>query len=172
MRVKIKSGEYSKAIEHVFFTNCTGNFSLAINGIRTCDGTLSFTNPAQQLYGRIPVNNTGGATAEPEIIARPLSAEQAWDDSAMEWEGSSWLASHPNAVTDVTLSGSTAEPAMEQPTLLIFGRDSHVGVMLYVVPAGISPREGEQTAVRPLLLALVLYNKRIGCECSDYLFRQ
>ncbi|MCJ1269516.1 hypothetical protein MMC22_009408 [Lobaria immixta] len=126
LRVKIKSGEYSKAIEHVFFTNGTVSLSLAINGIRTYDGTLSFTNPAQQVYGRIPTNSTGGATAEPEIIARPLLAEQAWDDFAMEWEGSSWLASHPNAVTDVTLSGSTAEPAMEQPTLLIFGRNSHV----------------------------------------------
>lgn len=130
LRVKIKSGEHSKAIEHVFFTNGTLSFSLAINGIRTYDGTLSFTNPAQQVYGRIPINSTGGATTEPEIIARPLSAEQAWDDFAVEWEGSSWLASHPNAVTDVTLGGRqrifTAEPAMEQPTLLVFGRGSHV----------------------------------------------
>lgn len=142
LRVKIKSGEYSKAIEHVFVTNCTGNFSLAINGIRTYNGTLSFTKPAQQLYGRIPINSTGRATAEPEIIARPSSAEQAWDDFAMEWEGSSWLASHPNAVTDVALA------AVLQSLLWSSRRCSSLvgALMLYVVPAGLSPREGEQTA--------------------------
>ena len=142
-RVNIKSGLYSKAIEHALFTN-TSNFSLGINGIRTVDETLYFVNSAQGLYGRIPINTTGGATAEPEILAHSLPAVLAWDDFVRDSAGNGWITTHPNAVTQVAVGGSQRnftvddpKSDIQQPTSLIFGRGSpDAEKTLYVVTAG------------------------------------
>ena len=127
-RVNIKTGNYSKAIEHVFLTSCNSESPFGINGIQTYDEKIYFSNSAQRLYASISIDNTGGATAEPEVIARSLPAVQAWDDFAIDWAGSGWLATHANAVTQVTLGGRqrnfTGIPDMLQPKSLVFGRGS------------------------------------------------
>ena len=150
-RVNITSGSYSKAMEHVLFTNST-SVSLGINGIQTCDETIYFVNSAQRLYGRIPINKTGGATAEPEIIALTLPAVDAWDDFAVDCKGNAWITSHPNAVTQVTLGGrqrnfTVDDPKsdIQQPTALVFGRGSRdAEKTLFVVTAGGTNPEKKQ----------------------------
>ena len=142
-RVNITSGNYSKAIEHVYFANTT-DFPIGINGIRTQDHFIFFSNSAQRLYGRIPIDKTGGASAEPEIIARSLPAVRAWDDFAIDWEDKGWIATHSNAVTQVTVGGKQRnftldDPTLDiqQPTSLVFGRGSpDAEKTLFVVTSG------------------------------------
>ncbi|MCJ1264524.1 hypothetical protein MMC22_004396 [Lobaria immixta] len=104
-RVNIKTGNYSKAIEHVFLTSCNSESPFGINGIQTYDEKIYFSNSAQRL---------------------PLFT--GWDDFAIDWAGSGWLATHANAVTQVTLGGRqrnfTGIPDMLQPKSLVFGRGS------------------------------------------------
>ena len=140
--VDIEWGNYSIAIEHDCFTGTP----LGINGIGTYDDKIYFTNSAQGLYGRIPINETGVATADPEIIARLLPGTGAWDDIAMDWAGNGWIATHGDRVTQVTVEGRqrnfTAcsdrdELAMQRPTALVFGRNSQQARRtLYVVTGG------------------------------------
>ena len=143
-RVNVTSGTYDMVIRDVLFTNCTASFPLGINGISTYEGYLYFVNSAQRLYGRVLLDDTGSTTTELEIITHSLPAGEAWDDLALDWAGSSWIATHPDAVTQITLGGKqrniTADhgnPVMIQPTSLIFGRGSQAAERtLYVVTAG------------------------------------
>ncbi|MCJ1262843.1 hypothetical protein MMC22_002713 [Lobaria immixta] len=143
--VDIERGSYSIVIEHKLFTGAS-EFPLGINGIATYDDKIYFTNSAQRLYGGIQINERGGATAAPEIIAHPLPDMEAWDDIAMDWEGNGWIATHAHAVTHVTVGGrqrsftacsDCAELAMQRPTALVFGRNSQQARRpLYVVTSG------------------------------------
>ena len=143
--VDIERGSYSMVIKHNLFAG-TSQFPLGINGIRTYDDQIYFTNSAQRLYGRIPINERCSATAAPEIIARPLPDMEAWDDLAMDWEGNGWIATHAHAVTQVTVGGRQRsffacsdcdELAIQRPTSLVFGRTSQrARRTLYVVTSG------------------------------------
>lgn len=143
-RLNTTSGEYDMAIKHVLFTTCGSKFPLGINGISVFEDHVHFLNSAQQLYGRIAIDKTGSATAEPEIIARAGPGAFAWDDLAINWQGTAWIATHANAVTEVTLAGKQRnvtgtddKTEMKQPTSLIFGRGSQAAEKtLYVVTAG------------------------------------
>ena len=68
----------------------------------------------------------------------------AWDDLALDWEGDARIATHANAVTEVTLDGkqrrftsSDAKSRMQQPTSIVFGRGSQAAERtLFVVKGG------------------------------------
>lgn len=132
------------AIKHVLFTTCGSKFPLGINGISVFEDHVHFVNSAQKLYGRIAIDKTGSATAEPEIIARAAPGAFAWDDLALNWQGTAWIATHVNAVTEVTLAGKQRNVTgtddrteIKHPTSLIFGRGSQAAEkMLYVVTSG------------------------------------
>lgn len=139
------SGKYSVAIEHVILSSGNSPIPLGVNGIQVFDGKLYFVNSAQRLYGRIAVDKAGVFSGEPEILAHSLPSVQAWDDLAMDWEGNGWLATHANAVTEVTASGkqrnftapADAPPGILHPTSLIFGRGSKsFEKTLFVVTGG------------------------------------
>lgn len=138
-RLNITSGNYSMAIKHVLFSPGDSPLPLGINGIRTHDQKIHFSNSAQRLYGSIAIDETGGATGEPEIIAGASPAVKTWDDLAIDWEGNGWIATHANGVTEVTLSGkqrNVTSDQIHQPTSLIFGRGPGLEKRLYVVTAG------------------------------------
>ena len=159
-RVNTKTGEYSMAIQHVLFTNCTTPFPLGINGITTQDSHVYFINSAQRLYGRIPIDASGAATTEPEIIARSLPAVTAFDDVVIDWEGNGWIATHPNAVTEITPVGKqrnvTADDAKNEikaPTSLVWGRGSKdAEKMLYLTTAGSQTSAGQVISVDTRLM--------------------
>ena len=143
-RVNTTSGEYDMAQRHVLFTNCTSTFPLGINGIRTYEEKLYFVNSAQRLYGRVAIDKTGNATAEPEILARAGEGVFAWDDLAIDWEGNGWIATHLNMVTEVTVGGKQRNitagddrSEIVHPTSIVWGRGSQAASKtLYVVTAG------------------------------------
>ena len=142
-RVNTTTGAHEVAMKHVLFTNCSSKFPLGINGIRSHDGHLYFLNSAQQIYGRVKIDATGSATADPEIIAHAGAGVFAWDDLAIDWEGNAWIATHANMVTEVTVDGKQrnftgdGDTELQQPTSITWGRpgqgDSKV---LYIVTAG------------------------------------
>lgn len=143
-RVNVTSGEYDMAMRHVLFTNCTSQFPLGINGIRTYEEQLYFVNSAQQIYGRLSIDDTGNPTSEPQILARAGPGIFAWDDIAIDWEGNGWIATHANMVTEVTVggkqrnfTGDDGKTDMLQPTSIVWGRGSLAAQKtLYVVTAG------------------------------------
>lgn len=143
--VDTTSGKYSMAIEHVIFSTGNSPVPLGVNGIQTFDGKLYFVNSAQRLYGSIAVDKNGVFSGEPTIIAHAYPSVQAWDDLALDWEGNGWLATHANAVTEVTSLGKQRNftaPAdtpsgINHPTSLIFGRGSKsYEKTLFVVTGG------------------------------------
>ena len=145
-RINMTSGTYDVAQKHELYTNHTINypnfFPLGINGIKAQGGYMYFTNSAQQFYGRVAIDATGNATAEPEIITRALPYVFAWDDLVVDWEGTAWIAAHADAVTQINLDGqqrnitaSENDTTIEQPTSLAWGRGSH-SKTLYIVTAG------------------------------------
>ena len=154
-RVNTTSGKYDMAIKHVLFTTCGSKFPLGINGISVFEDHVHFVNSAQKLYGRIAIDKTGSATAEPEIIARAAPGAFAWDDLAINWQGTAWIATHVNAVTEVTLAGkqrnvtgTDAQTEIKHPTSLIFGRGSQAAEkMLYVVTSGSGKEPGQVMSV-------------------------
>ena len=154
-RVDVTSGKYSLAIKHLLFSCGDSPFPLGINGIRTYEEKLWFVNSAQKLYGHVDIDNTGAATGEPKILAHCAPGAQAWDDVAIDWEANGWIATHADAVTEVTVGGKQrnftapagANYAIRHPTSLVFGRGSRTFERtLFVVTAGASAYEpGGQT---------------------------
>ena len=143
-RLNVTSGKYDMPMRHVLVTNCTSKFPLGINGIRTYEGALYFVNSAQQIYGRLSIDDTGNPTSEPQILARAGPGIFAWDDIAIDWEGNGWIATHANMVTEVTVGGKQRnftgdddKSDMKQPTSIIWGRGSQAAQKtLYIVTAG------------------------------------
>ena len=143
-RVNVTSGKYDQPLKHVLFTNCTSNFPLGINGIRSYEEHLYFVNSAQQIYGRLSIDRTGNPTSQPSIIARAGHGALAWDDVAIDWEGNGWIATHANMVTEVTVggkqrnfTGADEQTDMKQPTSVVWGRGSQAAEKtLYIVTAG------------------------------------
>ena len=125
------TGEHKIAIQDPLFSNCTKAFPLGINGISTYGERLYFLNSALGIYGRIPITNNGSRAGEVEILARAGPAVTTFDDIAMDWEGNSWIATHPNALTEITVEGkqrnitaNSNDVGMKQPTSARFGRGS------------------------------------------------
>ena len=143
-RLNVTSGKYDMPIRHVLFTNCTSKFPLGINGIRTYEQQLYFVNSAQQIYGRLSIDEAGKPTSEPQILARAGPGVFAWDDIALDWEGNGWIATHANMVTEVTVggkqrnfTGDDEKTDMKQPTSIIWGRGSQAAEKtLYIVTSG------------------------------------
>ncbi len=93
------------------------------------EGRLHFANSALRIYGRVPIHQDGSATGEIEIVGRALSAATIFDDLVMDWEGNAWVATHPNAVTQITSQGKQrnftgGEVEMHNPTWVAWGRGS------------------------------------------------
>ena len=143
-RLNIVTGDHSIAIQHPLFTNSTTKSPIAINGIRTFGGMLYFLNSAQGSYGRVPITDDGSATGEVEILGRLDVPTAKYDDFAMDWEGNAWVATHPNALSQVTVegrqrnvTGDSDTVTMTQPTSAEFGRGSkQEEKTLYITTSG------------------------------------
>jgi len=123
-RVNINSGAYSIAFSDPLFAN-TATGLLGINGIRIKGGYLYFTNSAQEIYGRVPIDNEGSKIGAVEVIANVPSG-LVYDDFDIDDRGSTWIASHPNEVVEVKPNGSqriiTNTTLLLNPTNAVFGR--------------------------------------------------
>ena len=142
-RLDTVTGEHSVAIQSPLFTGSV-YFHLGINGLASHGKMLHFTNSAQRMYGRVPLSENGSASDELQILNRPGLGCLAYDDLAIDWEGNAWVASHPNALTEVTVEGRNRNvTAMKNaaqikfPTSAAFGRGSkREEKIVYVTASG------------------------------------
>lgn len=169
-RLNITSGNYSMAIEHVLFSSSHSPFPFGINGIRTHDQKIHFSNSAQGLYASIAIDETGGATGEPKIIAGHRPCRPGMTSLSTGKAPNGWIATHANGVTEMTLNNkqrNVTSDQIHQPTSLICGRGPVLKNRLYVVTAG-GP-DPAQIFCRHLALV-----RGWGwmVECSDIFFRK
>ncbi len=157
-RLNVATGIYSMAMQYPSFTNATTAFPspIAINGLCVFGEMLYFLNSAQRSYGRVPINADGSSAGEVEILARVEFG--AYDDFDMDWEGNAWIATHSDALSEVTLQGKqrniTAQPnfKMLQPTGAIFGRGSkQEEKTLYITTGGGGKAGGQVVSVQTWL---------------------
>ena len=154
-KLNVTSGEYKKAMTSPMF-NRTATNPVGINGIRSYQGSVYFFNSAQSTYGRVPLTYDGDGAGEVQIIAR-LETSAIWDDFDMDWEGNAWVATHSNALMEVTVEGrmrnTTAEDTFAQPTSARFGRGSKEQERtLYLSTGGNEKNAGQVVAVKTWLI--------------------
>lgn len=143
-RLDTVTGQHEIAFKDPLFTNCTSRLPLGLNGVFMYEGRLHFANSALRIYGRVPIHQDGSASGEIEIVGRALSAATIFDDLVMDWEGNAWVATHPNAVTQITSQGKQrnftgGEVEMHNPTSVAWGRGSmEAEKTLYVTTNGMS----------------------------------
>jgi len=129
-RVNISTGSYEIVFQDPLFLpiDTTPGTNLGINGIRTKDNFLYFTNSAQNIFGRVPINRFGAKTGPVEVISSIEVPGGHYDSFAFGREGSTWIATHPNDVVGVKADGSQVdiknETLLLNPTSAQFGRGS------------------------------------------------
>lgn len=137
-KVDVSTGAYSIAIQNDDFApNAAETPSFGINGLRMSGGELYFTNSAQGLFGRVPINAKGAAEGDVQILARLEASAGTYDDFDVDCGGNSWIATHNDMVLTVTIGGTQTNMTggttpFSQPTSARFGRGSEAAV-LYVV---------------------------------------
>lgn len=158
-KLNIVTGDHSIAIENQLFANTTRS-PLGINGIASFGNKLHFLNSAQRIYGRIPINGDGSAAGMVEVLQIAGKEVFSYDDLAMDWEGNAWIATHTDALTEITVEGKsrniTADEKgveMTQPTSVVFGRGSKKQEKtVYIVTSGNQTTGGQVFAVDTCLI--------------------
>ena len=122
-----------------------------INGINTYGDNFYFTSSGQGIYGSIPINDQGLPTEPVKEIARINTTEGTiYDDFAMDLKGDAFIATHPDRVERVPLSGEQSvlvkgvlPTSLAGPTSAVFGRGSvKEESTLYVSAGGIYNASG------------------------------
>lgn len=154
-RVDVVTGEYGIAFQSPLFTNDPGIGHIGINGVRTFERMLYFTNSARGTYGRVSVTDDGSAAGEVQILGQVDVPAVLYDDFDIDREGNAWITTHPDSLLEVTAAGIQRNVTGEddiadliQPTSARFGRGSgQEGRTLYVVTAGSDTVGGQVIAV-------------------------
>lgn len=145
-KLDTSTGEYSMIFRDPLFTNCTAKFPLGLNGVSMYEGSIHFANSALRIYGQVPIYEDGSPSAEIEIIGRAVPGAVAFDDLVLDWEGNAWIATHPNVVTQITLSGKQrnftgGDTELANPTSIVWGRGSpEAEKTLYISTNGVSSK--------------------------------
>ncbi|KAH8664710.1 hypothetical protein BX600DRAFT_464894 [Xylariales sp. PMI_506] len=115
---------------------------LGINGLKTRDGYVYFTNSERYTFGRIPVNADGTEFGAIEIVSylNTTSVGYDWDDFIFDTAGVAYLAQPPNAIarilpdgTQTLFAGGGDDYTMKRPTSLDVAAD---GATLYITTGG------------------------------------
>ena len=101
--VNITSGNYHMAIQHPALAK-SATVPLGVNGIHTHAKTLYFSNSALGTFGSFPIAANGSSTGNVTILAH-LPGGVAYDDFAIDSNGTSWVTNHPDALDTVNLDG-------------------------------------------------------------------
>ena len=140
-KVNVATGQYSIAVQDPALApdaSKPSGTSIGINGLRTDATSLYFTNSATNTYGRIPINSDGTAAGAAVILATASSG--ILDDFDRDAQGNAWIATHHNAMTEVTSGGAQApilggSGMFVEPTSARMGRGAQTST-LYVVSSG------------------------------------
>ncbi|KAK5945560.1 hypothetical protein PMZ80_002765 [Knufia obscura] len=153
--VNIKTGEYKVVIQDSLFLPNLGVVNFGINGVQVKGKYLYFTNSAQMIFGRVPIDlQSGKAVGAIEIVAKGPAAGATFDDFDFKPStGDAWIASQPTNVWQVTQQGqvnlAVNSTELLGPTATAFGAD---GCTLYVTTGGVGggpsgPMSGQVFAV-------------------------
>lgn len=146
----IEHGEYKVVLaDDTMKPPVNAPLPIGINGVRTHNGCLYYTNSFKELFCRIPIDPfTGVATGAVQIIATGVSG----DDFALDQDGTAYIAGNAvNSLIKVTpdgkvtvIAGSLNSTALAGPSSAQFGRAPFDLRSLYVTTGGalLSPVNG------------------------------
>lgn len=143
LRINTSDHTLSVAFEHTAFQPGDGGDMLApgVKGLKIRDNYLYFTNLAQRIFGRFPINEVGTNTGDVEILARLnyTSDGAAYGDFSFDSEGNAYVAAHPSSVYKITPEGAQSvfaggvNSTFLGPTSVVVSND---GKSIYVSTAG------------------------------------
>ena len=137
--VNVTSGSYHIAIQDPSLAK-SALVPLGVNGIHTRAKTLYFTNSALRTFGSFPIAANGSSVGAFTSLAH-LPGGVAYDDFAIDSNGTSWITNHPYALDTVTLDGQQTTvvntTSMVQPVSAAFGVGTR-SCALYVATAGMA----------------------------------
>ncbi|KAE8440949.1 hypothetical protein EG329_006163 [Mollisiaceae sp. DMI_Dod_QoI] len=132
-RVNLLTGNYGIAFSDPLFEpiSTEQGLNLGIDGLKIKDGHLYFTNPAYEIFGRVKIDQFGNKIGAVEVIANITDSATTgahYDDFAIDGEGRSWIATHPEYVVEVGPAGNqnviSNSTLLLNPTSAAFGRGS------------------------------------------------
>lgn len=146
VRINTITGAVDNVAEDALFKP-TSSVSLGINGLDALDGFLYFTNSAQGIVGRMPIDKEGRRAGVTEILAtlpHTPSRTNMYDDFALRHGCSSdkpemYIAQQANAIwhlkegVQTLFLGGGNSTELQVPTSAIFSRD---GRKIYIVTGG------------------------------------
>ncbi|KAL6799280.1 hypothetical protein GGI42DRAFT_52466 [Trichoderma sp. SZMC 28013] len=150
--VDVLSGRYSVAIDvPEFKRNTSASLQLGINGMKTHNGSLYFTNSLQSpLLAKIPLSVNGNAAGPVKTIAKsaqyPIDIGFQADDFALDATAEyAWVATNPsNFIVRIAtatgkqqiVAGGKSDPTVAGATGAAFGRNLYDKQILYIATDG------------------------------------
>ena len=168
--VDVQAGTFDVALTDTLLARTSG--PLGVNGIRIRGDDLYFTNPAQNLFGRLPLDlKTGAARGPANTIFTGPPSTAAFDDFALSESGVAFLASAFSNVIErvnvrtkreIIVAGNLNSTVIAEPTSAAFGRNGKED-MLFVTTGGghFIPVDGNEI-IGAQLLAIKLEKKYIA----------
>jgi hypothetical protein len=113
---------------------------IGINGVRSKDDYLYYTNSAKGTFGRFRVGDGGKEIGEAEILAKSPGMEEIYDDFIFDNNGNAYVAAHSTSVVKIppggqhtTLAGGGSDTLFKEPTSVALSND---GKSIYVCTGG------------------------------------
>ncbi|KIL87900.1 hypothetical protein FAVG1_08781 [Fusarium avenaceum] len=135
----IKTRKLCKVIQDPSMSPSGLASNMGINGLRIFDGHLYYTNSAQGTLNRMAIDDMGHKLGDPVVLWRhPPTDGSTQDDFIMDSRGRSWVAGHPNTITQVDVDGSNVRAmvigpkSQIGPTSVAFGRGRLQEKILYI----------------------------------------
>ncbi|UKZ82819.1 hypothetical protein TrVFT333_010617 [Trichoderma virens FT-333] len=106
--------------------------------------TLYFVNAGQGLLASVPINEDGTPAGQFELVARPLTAPDTYDDFTLDCDGNIYLVTGGgNGIERIStngqwsiIAGNVNSTAIAEPTPAAFGRGPNDKNILYVSTLG------------------------------------
>jgi len=133
-RIDISTGESSIAIDDPLMKPGTVNQVIGIDGIKVDNGELIFTNPGQNIIGKIAIDASGATEGSASVVV-PIGG----DDFAIDFATQMMFSVGGSGnLTEVVLATDQALnlTAMPGPTACAFGRTETDRGCLYVTASG------------------------------------
>ncbi|KAB8606214.1 hypothetical protein FH972_025845 [Carpinus fangiana] len=148
--INTTSGAYKKVISDPLMSKPASEKVVGLNGLKITGSTLYFTNTAQKVFAKIPLNADGTPTTSATKVASstnvPVANTESYDDFGLDKAGNTayCVVGGGNVIQKVVLaSGSTSIVAgnlnstdLAEPTSGQFGRTTSDAGTLYVTTSG------------------------------------
>ncbi|KAI0441034.1 hypothetical protein F4803DRAFT_441167 [Xylaria telfairii] len=162
-RVDVKTGQYETAAEVPEMQPiANATLEIGVNGVKTHDGHLYFSNSNYASIYRLPIDKNGvaakGAKAE---LAASFDASGV-DDFQIDERGNFWTATFDNSLavakpgsTGVVVDGKLTELTVAGNTALAFGRTKSAKNLVFVVTGGAQAAPVNGTITEPAKIVAI-----------------